>query len=1156
MASNINEVLLNIAGRSEDAQQSIEAVRRELALLPKGKKVTVDTATDKARHEIELLKAQLASIKDPKVEVKAQVALAMAKLDLLDSKLRRIQNTAKKDINLNVKRGFLRDLSAVETGVIGVGKSLERFRQQSANFEGAFSGLIGGLRSLGPIVQGVGIALIGILLPAIVALGSAALGAAAGVGVLATTLAGALGPAAVIAGAVIARLTAILKARSAQQQADKSATKQGAKDDSQAAAKANERADREAALNNAIRDRSQAEKSLADARTQAASDIEAADQRLADAQKGVTDAADSVSSATVDAYRAMQDAVERTKDAVLGLADAQLGIKDAKLGLDVAQQALADFRKENGLAAKSLDGLFKKFTDVKADPSKLKAALKAAGAGGDVTGNSELDLRRLILDVQHARLGEKQATDAVKDSQTELNRARQDEAKYTKEGINAYGPLTSAIDAQKNAQRELVAATKDAAKLNQLGVDKAPGVVAAVNSLKDAEDRLAKARRDQKAPSAFTAADSAAATAKKAYDDLSASEQKFLDQLNATIKFLKGYFQPATDAIFGGLTSLLQKLPDILVVLKSGFSDLGQAMSDSIGNFTRSLGGFKSLLNVGALMTGAAEVVRLLGTGAGELVRFFLEVAARNLPFLLEALRGINRFLTSIADTAAKGGFDSFFGEAFKDVKSFAGLFKNLLSLAGGLVETLGPFGRDIADYISRAAKSFASFLKSGKGKGEIKRFFQDTLPAIKSFVKFILALGITFVRTFEIIAPVLQGFLDTLTFGIGILNWFLGVIDKLVSNPFAQWILRLIGSFIGFGFVGKILRGALGVLERLPLLVEKLPVAFRDAFQKIAVPISFAATKLRNFLEMVGRVAGELIGKLVDGVTAVGGRIIGIGGKVGGWIVSGLRKVATPIYNAGKWVVEKLGGGISSLFGVLIQKGSSIVSKIASGIRSAAGTVYNLGKNLLGGLIDGFTSIGKEAFKAIKGLADKIVQKVKDVLGIKSPSRVMRDIGQYMLQGLIQGFTSGDVVGFIKDHLGGIVGLAKDLALGIPIRFLKGAAGLAEGAAKAVIPGLAKGGIVGRSTIAEIGEGRHKEAVLPLSERVLGALGAAIADRIQMPSLAPLGVPRLAGAAGVGSSSTVYHNQFNIPPSPGGDLPDARVLAVKLAREMERRGG
>jgi hypothetical protein len=103
----------------------------------------------------------------------------------------------------------------------------------------------------------------------------------------------------------------------------------------------------------------------------------------------------------------------------------------------------------------------------------------------------------------------------------------------------------------------------------------------------------------------------------------------------------------------------------------------------------------------------------------------------------------------------------------------------------------------------------------------------------------------------------------------------------------------------------------------------------------------------------------------------------------------------------------------------------------------------------------------------------------------------------------------------------------------------------------------LAKGGLVSGPVAALIGEGRYREAVLPLSEAVMRRLAQAITSEmtISVPQLDFSGLSGAALSGTMGDASKVYHQQFNIPPAaPSATQPDPKVTAALLADELRRR--
>lgn len=107
----------------------------------------------------------------------------------------------------------------------------------------------------------------------------------------------------------------------------------------------------------------------------------------------------------------------------------------------------------------------------------------------------------------------------------------------------------------------------------------------------------------------------------------------------------------------------------------------------------------------------------------------------------------------------------------------------------------------------------------------------------------------------------------------------------------------------------------------------------------------------------------------------------------------------------------------------------------------------------------------------------------------------------------------------------------------------------------------MATGGLVTGPVSALVGEGRHKEAVLPLSDAVMKRLATAIMAQLnlQMPStvapqISPAALSRVSNVSNMGG--TTQH--FNIPAVAGNEdiPPDPRLVSALIAQEVRKHGG
>ncbi|MGZ6587109.1 MAG: hypothetical protein ACXVHX_22700 [Solirubrobacteraceae bacterium] len=408
--SGVGESLAK-AIRSQTGPELERAAARAVQALdsvPKRKVSEIDVDIRQARAEIATVRADLADLGRQKAtpEVKADTAEARLHLDEIQARLLRLK-AERAEVTVDVDRSKIDALQSV-------GSSIGQALHGIAISLGGLLGIGGALTGLGqaaaaaaPLVVALAVG-VGVLV--------ASFGAAvAGAGALGIALAGALGPAAIVAFTALAKIAQVIKAIHTD------STKSAASTDA----------------------------------------VAAAQDQLASSTDAVASAQANLKDQTVAAYRAWADSIEAVKDDLLAVQDAKLGIADASLSLREAKQALKEFKAE----APGLSGVFKKFTDVNVDMSGLKAALDAArkAGGNKLSTDDELKLERLILNVRRAKLGEKEATDRLHDANVKLQRDRQDEANYLAHGINAYPGYTSAVRGLAQANRSLAAAQRASA---------------------------------------------------------------------------------------------------------------------------------------------------------------------------------------------------------------------------------------------------------------------------------------------------------------------------------------------------------------------------------------------------------------------------------------------------------------------------------------------------------------------------------------------------------------------------------------------------------------------------------------------------------------------------------------------------------------------
>jgi hypothetical protein len=421
----------------------------------------------------------------------------------------------------------------------------------------------------------------------------------------------------------------------------------------------------------------------------AAEGVKTAQQGVAQATQAVTNAQQNLASQAVPALQAMQDAAERVKDAILGVKDAQLGVQDASLAFRQAKFALAQFRAEAGLTSTTFDNVFKKFTDVSFRPtaSGIKDAIGAAG--GSLDTGQELQLEQLILAVKHARLGQQQATDKVHDSTVELSRAQQANNTYLQQGIRAYPGYQSAVQ----------------------------GVTSAEQARTRALDALVKAQDAQH----------------KGTLKLTAADQARLPALQAIVSTFTKAFNPAVNALIGGIFKGAQAFASVFTdpKLSNALSNLGGALGDvfvKIGEEFQKPAWREAFVFFSA---SAARLARILGGDAFvSFLNIIRKLATAFMPMLLTVARDLAGWLRHIAD-ASPHEYARVARSLWQSFVDWFGVAKSLVRLLGAFFPDAKRTGDGIARALSRIVDRWTAWLNAHPGA--IKAFFSTVLTSAKA---------------------------------------------------------------------------------------------------------------------------------------------------------------------------------------------------------------------------------------------------------------------------------------------------------------------------------------------------------------------------------------------------------------------------------------
>lgn len=827
-------------------------------------------------------------------------------------------------------------------------------------------GAIGGITvNLGPFgvkltaITGIVLALafaMGVSLVAALGLLVTSLAAAtAAVGALAAAFVGALGPIVGIAIATVGRITKIVQALKAKTQAEKDSAKGSAA----SIAAEEKRRDALAAVGRAVRGVTSAERGLQQAQEAARDGITQANREVVSSQQAAGNASRAVAREMVEAYKAIEQAAEDARDAILDVEAAEIGMDRSKIATQKAELALREFRGEAGLAGKEFDRLFDKFTDVAVDFDV--SALQGIVPGGATTATGEdpaIKGAELVLDLRDAKLGEKQATDRLSDSKKTLAEARQLEAKYARDGIAAYEPLTMAIQAQEQATIQLSAATERANEVNAAGIDNAPGVLAASETLLNAQETLTNARRESAKAAKGAAGGAEAQKAKEDWDALTAAEKLFALALQETGRALRTTFQPAVEGVLGGIATAFTQIPAILAPLTDSFTALGKAMGESIAGFAEQLRDPQMSAAFVKIIDGATQLVKILG---GKAWQSFFEImtnlAASAMPLLVATstlfANALERIAGKTRDPKKLGNAMASLGEHLYGIlglvkqvgRIFLAFFGATSGQAKGFVATL-----------TGMAKGLADFLSSAEGQQQIQDFFKAVIPLAVETIKFIGNAILFILQLVETVAPALTGLLRAFNLFFGVLNRVLGIFKPFLKIAAQIALLFLGGLPLAIGkFLSKfrllapiasfLTRNIVGVVTKIIGRVSAIASAFPVAFEKVKTFIlGFIGFLGDRFKEVVNVITWPFK-QAIKFITDLGGRFFEAGKGIIEAIINGMKSLIDGIGGiAGKvfkFLVDKLPGSepkdkTSPLAG-LGDRGRAIVENIAAGVNANA---------------------------------------------------------------------------------------------------------------------------------------------------------------------------------------------------------------------------
>jgi hypothetical protein len=429
-------------------------------------------------------------------------------------------------------------------------RSLSRSSDDGANAFRIFNYRILGAVTLLPLLS----PLLGAAAGGLVAFGTAALGAAAGIGVMVLAFSG--------IGAAVKALGDV---------------QDNAAKDSLAASKT---------MRNAARGVRDAEQGLASARSSAARGAQDAARRIADAQETATRARERAARSAQESNRRIADAERRLADAQENAAEVQDRLRKARADAQQDQMDLADQIKRGMLDERqALIDLFNAQVNYN--------SIMASG------GSTNLEKEQASIDLGRAQLAIKEIRDSNRDLAAENEKATKLGIEGSEGVVDAKRAEADAQQAIKDAEEGVAEARRDAAQqaidsardirdadrsVADARRDAAEQAVDSQNSIRDAQERLTDAQEAYQEALTQTGEIGSASMDKlnQAMEKLSPAGQRFARYLFS----LRGYFRDLRAEAQEGM------LPGVQSFMEGMIGRYGPGFQRWIGSMSTALGGF------------------------------------------------------------------------------------------------------------------------------------------------------------------------------------------------------------------------------------------------------------------------------------------------------------------------------------------------------------------------------------------------------------------------------------------------------------------------------------------------------------------------------------------------------------------------------------
>lgn len=434
-------------------------------------------------------------------------------------------------------------------------------------------------------------------------------------------------------------------------------------------------------------------------------------------------------------------------------------------------------------------------------------------------------------------------------------------------------------------------------------------------------------------------------------------KQDFATATGAGVKFFLQDLAPAIKSIGPAVRNL--KLP---------FAVFGQAAGAAVRGVAGHVKG-ALIPAFGELVNRASDALGPIAQAAVHLGEILLNIANAAMPALIGVLKEVASTFKGWAEaTRNSTALRNVIETLVYHFKLWWGILKDVGSFLVSTFRAGEPAIRKFVEWLARGAKRLAEWASSREGQQQIRRFFEDTLPAVQRVVEAIAKILPAILKLGQAVAPVLGPIIS-----------LFGTVLKGAIDDVRQSIEWLKAPFVALGpFLTGIWNG---IKSGATAAWSAIKTAASSAAGPVKTAWGAVKPHLATVWEGIKTAASSAWGFIKRAATNPAGAVKTAwnGVKTGvstAW--RGLKGLATTVWGGIKTAVVGASRGAGSLAKGAWNTAKAGISAAWRGLKTAAGTVWRGIKTTVGGAARGAVSVAKSAWNNGKAAITAVWNRLK----------------------------------------------------------------------------------------------------------------------------------------------------------------------------------